>query len=59
MSDLWAFTTVPFQRNTNIDVLDIVVVEDFVLPVHLTALHSARITVYYVPNILPAHLRPH
>jgi hypothetical protein len=43
MSDLWAFTTVPFQRNTNTDVLDVVVVKDFVLPVYLTALHSARI----------------
>jgi hypothetical protein len=37
-------TTVPYQQNANPDVLDIVVVKDFVLPVHLTALHSARIT---------------
>jgi hypothetical protein len=37
-------TTDPCQLNTNSDVLDIVVVEDFVLQVYLTALHSARIT---------------
>jgi hypothetical protein len=29
-------TTVPYQQNANPDVLDIVVVKDFVLPVHLT-----------------------
>jgi hypothetical protein len=29
-------TTVPYQQNANPDILDIVVVKDFVLPVHLT-----------------------
>jgi hypothetical protein len=36
-------TTVPYQLNTNPDGLDIVV-QDFVLPVYLSALHSARVT---------------
>jgi hypothetical protein len=38
-------TTVPYQQTANPDVLDTVVVKDFVLPVHLTVCHySARIT---------------
>jgi hypothetical protein len=37
-------TTVAYQQHTNPDVLDIVVVRDFVLPVYLFALPSARIT---------------
>jgi hypothetical protein len=37
-------STDPYQQSTNPDVLDIVFVNDFVLPVYLTALQSARIT---------------
>jgi hypothetical protein len=37
-------TTAPYTHNTIPDVLDIVVVKYFVLPVYLTGLHSGRIT---------------
>jgi hypothetical protein len=37
-------TTAPYTQNATPDVLDIVVVKDFVLPVYLTAQHSAQIT---------------
>jgi hypothetical protein len=37
-------TTAPYTHNATPDVLDIVVVKDFVLPVHLSAQHSVQIT---------------
>jgi hypothetical protein len=37
-------TTAPYTHNATPDVLDIVVVKDFVQPVHLFVLYSARIT---------------
>jgi hypothetical protein len=38
--------TAPYTHNATPDVLDIVVVKDFVQPVYLFALHSARITYF-------------
>jgi hypothetical protein len=42
--------TVPYQQNTNPDVLDIVVVKDFVLPVYLTV--CPALCSYHLPVLI-------
>jgi hypothetical protein len=49
-------TTALYTHNATPDVLDIVVVKDFVLPVYLFALHSARIT--YLSRSTPSADHP-
>jgi hypothetical protein len=50
-------TTLPYQQNANPDVLDIVVVKDFVLPVHLT-LPCTQLGSPTCPDILSKSIRP-
>jgi hypothetical protein len=48
-------TTIPYQQNANPDVLDIVVVKDFVLPVHLTA--CPALSLHHLPVLIDTTCR--